>query len=162
MKRDMTLYKYCDIYFLLNDASNEFVNSVKMRAETLGMEKIFRARNSPKPKQTATHRLAQKNSFLKKTRLYGNLPCIIFPTEKQGNIFSPVAPHIKIAWVVRLLYFVVIQTQIITILPPSVSLTSRERNSLSVCFAEREICLFIIPTIWKCFSAQVNFPTAVL
>ena len=39
MMRDMTLYKYCDIYMLLNDATTEGVNYLFDRAKTLGMEK---------------------------------------------------------------------------------------------------------------------------
>lgn len=40
MKRDMTLYKYCDIYMLLNDADKEYINFLFARAEQLGMEKM--------------------------------------------------------------------------------------------------------------------------
>ena len=40
MMRDMTLYKYCDIYMLLNDATKEHVDSLFGRAKLLGMEKI--------------------------------------------------------------------------------------------------------------------------
>ncbi len=40
MMRDMTLYKYCDIYMLLNDADKEHINFLFARAEKLGMEKI--------------------------------------------------------------------------------------------------------------------------
>ena len=40
MKRDMTLYKYCDIYMLLNDASKEEVDFLFKRAEELLMEKV--------------------------------------------------------------------------------------------------------------------------
>ena len=40
MKRDMTLYKYCDIYLLLYDMSDEEVDCVFERAMSLGMEDI--------------------------------------------------------------------------------------------------------------------------
>lgn len=40
MKRDMTLYKYCDIYMLLNDADKEDIDFLFKRAKKLGMEKI--------------------------------------------------------------------------------------------------------------------------
>lgn len=40
MMRDMTLYKYCDIYMLLNDADEEYVDSIFERAQKFGMEKI--------------------------------------------------------------------------------------------------------------------------
>jgi hypothetical protein len=40
MKRDMTLYKYCDIYMLLNDASMEEIDLIFKRAKDNGMEKI--------------------------------------------------------------------------------------------------------------------------
>ncbi len=40
MMRDMTLYKYCDIYMLLNDEGEEYVDFLFDRAKKLGMEKI--------------------------------------------------------------------------------------------------------------------------
>ena len=40
MMRDMTLYKYCDIYMLLNGADEEQVDFLFDRAEKLGMEKV--------------------------------------------------------------------------------------------------------------------------
>ncbi len=40
MMRDMTLYKYCDIYMLLNDADKEYVDFLFDRAVKLGMEKV--------------------------------------------------------------------------------------------------------------------------
>lgn len=40
MKRDMTLYKYCDIYLLLSEMKNEDLRKVFHRAKELGMEKI--------------------------------------------------------------------------------------------------------------------------
>ena len=40
MKRDMTLYKYCDIYTLLNGISKENVDFLFDRAKLLNMEKI--------------------------------------------------------------------------------------------------------------------------
>lgn len=40
MMRDMTLYKYCDIYMLLNDAENEYIDFLFTRAKELRMEKI--------------------------------------------------------------------------------------------------------------------------
>ncbi len=40
MMRDMTLYKYCDIYMLLNDADKEQIDFLFERAMKLGMEKV--------------------------------------------------------------------------------------------------------------------------
>ena len=40
MMRDMTLYKYCDIYMILNDADKSYVDMLFKRAKKLGMEKI--------------------------------------------------------------------------------------------------------------------------
>lgn len=40
MMRDMTLYKYCDIYVLLNDADKVHIDCLFKRAQELGMEKI--------------------------------------------------------------------------------------------------------------------------
>lgn len=40
MRRDMTLYKYCDIYMLLSEMSDGQLQSVFTRATELGMEKI--------------------------------------------------------------------------------------------------------------------------
>lgn len=40
MKRDMTLYKYCDIYLLLSEISDSDLQKVFHRAKELGMEKI--------------------------------------------------------------------------------------------------------------------------
>lgn len=40
MMRDMTLYKYCDIYLLLNDAPHEYVDFLFNRAKQLDMEMI--------------------------------------------------------------------------------------------------------------------------
>ncbi len=40
MMRDMTLYKYCDIYMLLYNASKETVDCIFHRAKGLGLEKV--------------------------------------------------------------------------------------------------------------------------
>lgn len=40
MKRDMTLYKYCDIYMLLDDIDKEQIDFLFKRAKKLGKEKI--------------------------------------------------------------------------------------------------------------------------
>lgn len=40
MKRDMTLYKYCDIYMLLSEMSDEKLQKVFDRAKKINMEKI--------------------------------------------------------------------------------------------------------------------------
>ena len=40
MMRDMTLYKYCDIYMLLNDTTKEYIDFLFGRANELAMEKI--------------------------------------------------------------------------------------------------------------------------
>ena len=39
MMRDMTLYKYCDIYLLLSDMSGSQLEKIFERAKTIGMEK---------------------------------------------------------------------------------------------------------------------------
>ncbi len=40
MKRDMTLYKYMDIYMILSEASKELIDKIFIRAMCLGVEKI--------------------------------------------------------------------------------------------------------------------------
>lgn len=40
MKRDMSLYKYCDIYMLLSEMTNDEVQEMFERAKEIGMEKI--------------------------------------------------------------------------------------------------------------------------
>ena len=40
MKRDMTLYKYCDVYTLLCEMHDEELDAILARARELGMEKI--------------------------------------------------------------------------------------------------------------------------
>ena len=40
MHRDMTLYKYCDIYMLLSEMSEDDIKRVFQRAKELEMEKI--------------------------------------------------------------------------------------------------------------------------
>jgi len=40
MRRDMTLYKYCDIYMLLNDIPEKHIDFLFKRGKELGMEKI--------------------------------------------------------------------------------------------------------------------------
>lgn len=40
MKRDMTLYKYCDIYLLLSEMNAQNLNILFQRAKQLGLEKI--------------------------------------------------------------------------------------------------------------------------
>jgi len=40
MQRDMTLYKYCDIYLLLSEMTDEQLQGVFNRARSLGMEKL--------------------------------------------------------------------------------------------------------------------------
>lgn len=40
MKRDMTLYKYCDIYMLLREMKNAETAALFARAKSLGMEKV--------------------------------------------------------------------------------------------------------------------------
>lgn len=41
MKRDMTLYKYCDIYLLLSEMNDQQIENIFYRAKELNMEKIF-------------------------------------------------------------------------------------------------------------------------
>lgn len=40
MKRDMTLYKYCDIYMLLSNATKEYIDKLFVRARELHMDKV--------------------------------------------------------------------------------------------------------------------------
>lgn len=40
MMRDMTLYKYCDIYMLINDGHKKYIDFLFERAKEIGMEKI--------------------------------------------------------------------------------------------------------------------------
>lgn len=40
MKRDMTLYKYCDIYMLLTNATKEYIDNLFVRAKELDMDKV--------------------------------------------------------------------------------------------------------------------------
>ncbi len=40
MMRDMTLYKFCDIYILLNDANKEHIDMLFSRAQQVGMQNI--------------------------------------------------------------------------------------------------------------------------
>ena len=40
MMRDMTMYKYCDIYMLINELPKEDVDCLFSRAKEIGMEKI--------------------------------------------------------------------------------------------------------------------------
>jgi len=40
MKRDMTLYKYCDIYLLLSEMTESQLQSIFTRASAIGMEKV--------------------------------------------------------------------------------------------------------------------------
>lgn len=40
MKRDMTLYKYCDIYMLMEDVDREEIDGFFLRAKQMGMEKV--------------------------------------------------------------------------------------------------------------------------
>ena len=40
MKRDMTLYKYCDIYYLLSELNDKQITGIFNRAKDLSMEKI--------------------------------------------------------------------------------------------------------------------------
>ena len=40
MKRDMTLYKYCDIYMLINNLNEEHIDSLFKHANSLSMEKV--------------------------------------------------------------------------------------------------------------------------
>lgn len=88
MMRDMTLYKYCDIYMLLNDADEEQVDFLFERAEELGMEKIcafavlhtaelFKFRNRHAV-EVAEKNLGNDRNFIHR---------VISPTEKKEFIF---------------------------------------------------------------------------
>ena len=74
MKRDMTLYKYCDIYFLLDEMSETDLNNTFTRAKELGMDKICAYAvleaidlfdmNSDNAKMMAEHYLSDAPKFL--------------------------------------------------------------------------------------------------
>jgi hypothetical protein len=89
MKRDMTLYKYCDIYMLLNDADEEQVDFLFDRAEKLGMEKVcafavlhtaelFKFRNLYAV-EVATRALGYDMDFIHR---------IVSPKDKKEMIFT--------------------------------------------------------------------------
>lgn len=89
MMRDMTLYKYCDIYMLLNDVDEEYVDFLFDRAEKLGMEKVcafavlhtaelFKFRNKYAV-EVATKALGYDIDFIHR---------VISPTEKKELIFT--------------------------------------------------------------------------
>ncbi len=89
MMRDMTLYKYCDIYMLLNDADEEQVDFLFDRAEKLGMEKVcafailhtaelFKFRNLYAV-EAATRALGYDMDFIHK---------IVSPKDKKELIFT--------------------------------------------------------------------------
>ena len=40
MMRDMTLYKYCDVYMLLNDEKKDYIDYLFNRAKFFSMDKI--------------------------------------------------------------------------------------------------------------------------
>ena len=89
MMRDMTLYKYCDIYMLLNDADEEQVDFLFDRAEKLGMEKVcafavlhtaelFKFRNIYAV-EVATRALGYDMDFIHR---------IVSPKDKKEMIFT--------------------------------------------------------------------------
>lgn len=89
MMRDMTLYKYCDIYMLLNDADEEQVDFLFQRAVKLCMEKVcafavlhtaelFNFRNQYAI-EVATRALGNDMDFIHR---------IISPREKKELIFT--------------------------------------------------------------------------
>ena len=89
MMRDMTLYKYCDIYMLLNDADEEQIDFLFDRAEKLGMEKVcafavlhtaelFKFRNLYAV-EVATRALGYDMDFIHR---------IVSPREKKELIFT--------------------------------------------------------------------------
>lgn len=89
MMRDMSLYKYCDIYMLLNDADENHINSLFDRAKALYVEKIcafailqtaqlFKFKNSYAVK-IATKILGDDFDFIHK---------IISPKDKKEFIFT--------------------------------------------------------------------------
>lgn len=89
MMRDMTLYKYCDIYMLLNDASKENIDFLFKRAMKLSMEKIC---------AFAVYQMAElfhfKNDYavaVAESILCGDpsfIHTIISPREKKKYIFT--------------------------------------------------------------------------
>ena len=89
MMRDMTLYKYCDIYMLLNDADKEHIDFLFERAVKLGMEKVcafavlqmaelFKFKN-PYAVETATKALDTDQDFIHR---------IVSPKDKKELIFT--------------------------------------------------------------------------
>lgn len=89
MMRDMTLYKYCDIYMILNDADEEQVDFLFERAENLGVEKVcafavlhtaelFKFRNQYAV-EVATKALGDDMDFIHR---------VFSPREKKELIFA--------------------------------------------------------------------------
>lgn len=89
MMRDMTLYKYCDIYMLLNDANKKHIDFLFERAVKLGMEKVcafavlqmaelFKFKN-PYAVETATKALDTDQDFIHR---------IVYPKDKKELIFT--------------------------------------------------------------------------
>lgn len=89
MMRDMTLYKYCDIYMLLNDAGKEYIDCLFKRAEKLGMEKVcafavlqtaelFKFRN-PYATEVAKKALSSDMDFIHR---------VVSPKDKKEFIFT--------------------------------------------------------------------------
>ncbi len=89
MMRDMTLYKYCDIYMLLNDAQRGHIDLLFNRAKELNMEKVcafailqmsalFAFENSY-AKEKATDMLKSEPEFIH---------TIVSPKEKKEYVFT--------------------------------------------------------------------------
>ena len=89
MMRDMTLYKYCDIYMLLNDVSKERLDFLFDRAKVLGMEKIcsFAVDQMSKLfKFKNTYAVSTANAFLKNDPDFVHL--IASPKDGREYIFT--------------------------------------------------------------------------
>lgn len=89
MMRDMTLYKYCDIYMLLNDADRACTEHLFNRAEEVGMEKICAFA------VLQTSELLMFNNFYAieiATKILGSdndfLHMIVSPKEKKKFLFT--------------------------------------------------------------------------
>ena len=88
MMRDMTLYKYCDIYYLLNNVSKEHIDGLFERAKILGMEKIcsFAVIQTSKLFDFENHyAVAVAEAILKDDPMF--LHTVVSPKEKKTYVF---------------------------------------------------------------------------
>lgn len=89
MKRDMTLYKYCDIYALLEEMIEGDVSAIFNRARELGMEKICAfaiLQTAELFKVSNYYAIASAKSILKSDMEF--LHCVISPKDKKKFIYT--------------------------------------------------------------------------